>query len=67
MTLTAYLENNMNANAAAKQIFMHRNTMTMQLEKIEQIMGISLSDKELCLYLRLCLRMTELIELSGPR
>ena len=66
-TLTAYLENNMNANAAAKQIFMHRNTMTMQLEKIEQIMGISLSDKELCLYLRLCLRMNELIELSGPR
>ena len=59
-TLTAYLENNMNANAAAKSIFMHRNTMTQQLEKIEQIMGVSLEDKEMCLYLQLCLRIHDL-------
>lgn len=63
-TLTAYLENNMNANAAAKQIFMHRNTMTMQLEKIEQIMGVSLANKEMCLYLQICIRMHELLSLS---
>ena len=62
-TLTAYLENNMNANAAAKQIFMHRNTMMQQLEKIEQIMGISLEDKEMCLYLQLCLKIHELLSL----
>ena len=60
-TLTAYLENNMNANAAAKSIFMHRNTMMQQLEKIEQIMGVSLQDKEMCLYLQLCLRIHELL------
>jgi len=62
-TLTAYLENNMNANAAAKSIFMHRNTMMQQLEKIEQIMGVSLSDKEICLYLQLCLKIHELLNL----
>jgi hypothetical protein len=62
-TLTAYLENNMNANAAAKSIFMHRNTMMQQLEKIEQIMGVSLQDKEMCLYLQLCLKIHELLEL----
>lgn len=62
-TLTAYLENNMNANAAAKQIFMHRNTMMQQIEKIEQIMGISLEDKEMCLYLQLCLRIHELLNM----
>lgn len=62
-TLTAYLDNNMNANAAAKSIFMHRNTMMQQLEKIEQIMGVSLTDKEMCLYLQLCLRIHELLSL----
>ena len=62
-TLTAYLENNMNANAAAKSIFMHRNTMMQQLEKIEQIMGVSLSDKEMCLYLQLCLKIHELLDM----
>lgn len=61
-TLTAYLENNLNANAAAKQIFMHRNTMMQQIEKIEQIMGLSLKDKEMCLYLQLCLRIRDLLE-----
>lgn len=62
-TLTAYLENNMNANAAAKSIFMHRNTMMQQIEKIEQIMGVSLEDKEICLYLQICLRIHELLNL----
>lgn len=61
-TLTAYLENNMNANAAAKSIFMHRNTLMQQLEKIEQIMGVSLEDKEMCLYLQLCLKIHELLD-----
>lgn len=62
-TLCAYLDNSMNVNAAAKQIFMHRNTMTQQLEKIEQILGFSLKDKEMCLYLQLCLRIHTLLEL----
>ncbi|MBR2943264.1 MAG: helix-turn-helix domain-containing protein [Clostridia bacterium] len=61
-TLKAYLENNMNANAAAKSIFMHRNTMMQQIEKIEQIMGVSLDHEDTCLYLQLCLRMHELLE-----
>lgn len=63
ITLTAYLENNMNASAAAKSIFMHRNTMMQQLEKIEQIMGVSLQDKDLCLYLQMCLKIHELLNL----
>ena len=53
----------MNANAAAKSIFMHRNTLMQQLEKIEQIMGVSLEDKEMCLYLQLCLKIHELLQL----
>ena len=62
-TLTAYLDNNMSVSAASKAIFMHRNTMTQQLEKIEEILGVPLKDKEMCWYLQLCLRIHELLEL----
>ena len=62
-TLTAYLDNNMSISAAAKQIFMHRNTMSQQLDKIEEILGVPLKDKEMCWYLQLCLRIHELLEL----
>lgn len=61
-TLAAFLENNLNVNAAAKAIFMHRNTMTQQLEKIEQIMGLPLKDSETCWYLQLCIRIHNLLE-----
>lgn len=62
-TLTAYLDNNMSVNAASKAIFMHRNTMTQQLEKIEEILGVSLKDSRMCWYLRLCLKIHELLHL----
>ena len=62
-TLTAYLNNNMSVSAAAKEIFMHRNTMAQQLDKIEEILGVSLKDKEMCWYLQLCLKIHELLEL----
>ena len=62
-TLTAYLDNNMNISAAAKDIFMHRNTMTQQLEKIEELLGVSLRDKNVCWYLQLCLRIHDLLEM----
>lgn len=62
-TLTAYLSNNMSVSAAAKEIFMHRNTMTQQLEKIEEILGVPLRDKEMCWYLQLCLKIHELLEM----
>ena len=62
-TLTAYLDNNMSINAASKAIFMHRNTLTQQLEKIEEIVGVSLKDSRVCWYLRLCLKSYELLHL----
>ena len=62
-TLTAYLDNNMSVSAAAKAIFMHRNTMSQQLEKIEEILGVPLKDKEMCWYLQLCLKIHELLEM----
>lgn len=59
-TLSAYLDNNLNANQTAKQLFLHRNTLTQRLEKIEEILGMSLKDREVCLYLQLSLRILQI-------
>lgn len=59
-TLSTYLDSGRNTNAAAKQSFMHRNTMVQQLERIEQIMGVSLEDSEMCFFLQLCIRMYQM-------
>ena len=53
----------MSVCAAAKAIFMHRNTMAQQLEKIEEILGVPLREKEMCWYLQLCLKIHELLDL----
>lgn len=62
-TLSAYLEHSMSISAASKAIFMHRNTMAQQLERIEEILGMSIRDPELCWYLQLCLKIHELLKL----
>lgn len=43
-TLSAYLENNCNALIASQKLFIHRNTMRYRLNKIEEILNISLND-----------------------
>ncbi|MBP3428604.1 MAG: helix-turn-helix domain-containing protein [Clostridia bacterium] len=63
VTLRAYLDNNMNINAAAKSIFMHRNTMSQQLDKIEELLGLPVRDPQMCWYLQLCLRIHDLLDL----
>lgn len=62
-TLSAYLDHSMSVSAASKAIFMHRNTMAQHLEKIEEILGLSIRDPKLCWYLQLCLRIYHLLEL----
>lgn len=59
-TLAAYLDNGRNTNAAAKQLYMHRNSMVQQLDRIEQILGMPLDDSETSFFLQLCIRLHEL-------
>ena len=59
-TLAAYLDNGRNTNAASKQLYMHRNSMVQQLDRIEQILGIPLDDSETSFFLQLCIRLYEL-------
>ena len=57
--LRTYLLQFHNYSLAAKSLFMHRNTLTYHLERIEKILGISLGDPILCLELLLSLMMLE--------
>lgn len=62
-TLSAYLDHSLSVSAASKAIFMHRNTMAQQLEKIEEILGLPIRDPKLCWYLQLCLKIHRLLGL----
>jgi hypothetical protein len=52
-TLIAFMENNLNIAQTAAQLFIHRNTLTYRLKKIQQILGQSMNDK--LLYINLLL------------
>ena len=41
-TVEVFLHNNLNVNAASKQLFMHRNTLIYRLEKIRHATGLDL-------------------------
>ncbi|MEG2623945.1 MAG: helix-turn-helix domain-containing protein, partial [Clostridia bacterium] len=60
---SAYLDNNRNASAAAKQLFVHRNTLIERLRHIEAMLDVSLDDAEVCLYLQISLRIRTLVNL----
>lgn len=52
-TLETYLKCNCNANAAADQLFIHRNTMRYRLDKIKSILGKEITDTDACMELNL--------------
>jgi len=41
-TVEVFLHNNLNINAASKELFMHRNTLIYRLEKIRTLTGLDL-------------------------
>jgi DNA-binding PucR family transcriptional regulator len=41
-TVEVFLHNNLNINAASKELFMHRNTLIYRLEKIRATSGLDL-------------------------
>jgi len=41
-TVEVFLHNNLNINAASKELFMHRNTLIYRLEKIRNSTGLDL-------------------------
>ncbi|MCL2570473.1 MAG: helix-turn-helix domain-containing protein [Firmicutes bacterium] len=45
-TVHVFLHNNLNINAASKQLYMHRNTLIYRLDKIKNATGLDL--KKFC-------------------
>ena len=61
-TLRAYLEADRSVGAAAATMHMHRNTLTKRLERIEALLGLSLTANDDLVSLTLGLRARELLE-----
>lgn len=61
VTLITYLQENANITAAAKALFLHRNTMIHRINKIKELLKLKLEDPQELLLLRLAL-MTQQIE-----
>jgi DNA-binding PucR family transcriptional regulator len=64
-TLEAFLESGCNVHQAARALYVHVTTVRYRLERIEDVLGISLSDAETRLNLHLALKIHRLTGLTG--
>lgn len=60
-TLAVYLENHCQISETAKQLYIHRNTVTYRLEKCEEIMGRNVKNPNETLKLRIALLARSLL------
>lgn len=61
-TLEVYLETDRNLTDTAKELYIHRNTLSNRLERIIDLTGIDFNDRELTLSLRLALRQRKVTD-----
>jgi sugar diacid utilization regulator len=61
LTLQAFLASNRNAAAAARELFVHYNTVRYRLDRIEHLLGPFQNDAGRCLALELALRAGRLL------
>lgn len=64
-TLRIYLEHNGNIPSAAEELFIHRSTLTYRLEKIESIIGMSLTNSEIRFNLLLAYKLYDLYKTTA--
>jgi DNA-binding PucR family transcriptional regulator len=55
-TLTVYFACSGNISKAAGRLFLHRNGLTYRLNRVEELLGVPLSDPDIALGLNLALR-----------
>lgn len=65
VTLETFLDQNGNLRATARALGLHRNTITYQLERINQMLGQDLNDPETRLNLQVALRVSRLLKARG--
>lgn len=61
-TIAVYMENNCLISETAKQLYIHRNTVSYRLNKCEEILGRSLKDPNEVLKLRVALMVRTLLK-----
>ncbi|TDA70038.1 MAG: GAF domain-containing protein [Clostridia bacterium] len=59
-TLTVYLRNDCRLDLAARELFVHKNTLKYRLQRIREITGLDIQDAEVRFKLLLALRMYSL-------
>lgn len=64
-TLTVYLRNDCRLDLAARELFVHKNTLKYRLQRIKEITGLNLQDAEVRFKLLLALRMYSLGKYRG--
>ncbi len=60
-TLEVYFDQGMNASSTARALYVHRNTLTYRLRRIEEITEVSLQDAQARLTLQVALKVHQLI------
>ena len=53
-TAEKFLENNLNVSETARKLYMHRNTLTYRLDKIERATGLDIRNFSDAITFRLC-------------
>ncbi len=65
-TLRLYLDSGLNAVQTAKQLYIHRSTFLYRLEKIAEMTGIDLDDRDTRLYLAFSFRLLDAARGPAP-
>lgn len=61
-TFYYYLLYNRSLQQTAKELYVHRNTVSFRINKVEQVLGVDLNDEELCQRLLLSMRIVFFFE-----
>ena len=64
-TLEVFLLENANLSAAAKKLYIHRNTMTYRINKIKSILNTDFEDSEKLLKLQIGIRVMRILNSLG--
>lgn len=66
-TMEAYFRNNGNISEAAKELFVHRNTLIYRIDKIKMILDSDLKDSEELLEIQLGFKIWNMLKSNGNR
>lgn len=64
-TLRRYLDNECNASKTAQDLFLHRSSLLLRLEKIKSL--VHLDTPEQRLYLRMCISLLDMLEVKNAK